>query len=91
MSPALSQPSIARATMLLAFANLLSRLLGFGRDWLLSYSFGASGQTDVYQASFTLPDLLNYLLAGGALSVSLLPRIACSGSNGLSSRRHKVV
>lgn len=68
--------SIASATALLAGANLLSRLMGFGRDWLLGFGFGASAQTDVYQASFTLPDMLNYLLAGGALSVSFLPRMA---------------
>jgi putative peptidoglycan lipid II flippase len=74
--PPTQAQSIARAALLLAFANLLSRVLGFGRDWLLSYAFGASGQTDVYQASFTLPDLLNHLLAGGALSVSLLPRMS---------------
>lgn len=68
--------SIASATALLAGANLLSRILGFGRDWLLAYGFGATAQTDVYQASFLLPDFLNYLLAGGALSVSFLPRMA---------------
>ena len=67
---------IVAAALLLGASNLLSRVLGFGRDWLINYEFGATGQTDVYQASFTLPDFINYLLAGGALSVSLLPRMA---------------
>lgn len=67
---------IQAAALLLAASNLLSRILGYGRDWLIGFQFGATGQTDVYQASFTLPDLINYLLAGGALSVSLLPRMA---------------
>lgn len=62
--------------LLLAASNLLSRVLGYGRDWLISTNFGANGLTDVYQASFTLPDMLNYLLAGGALSLSLLPRMS---------------
>ncbi len=75
-SPQSTQQGIRAAALLLAASSLLSRLLGYGRDWLIAYEFGATGQTDVYQASFTLPDLINYLLAGGALSVSLLPRMA---------------
>ena len=67
---------IQAAALLLAGSSLLSRILGYGRDWLIGFQFGATSQTDVYQASFTLPDLINYLLAGGALSVSLLPRMA---------------
>lgn len=67
---------IRAVTLLLAMSSLLSRVLGYGRDWLINYEFGATGATDVYQASFTLPDMINYLLAGGALSVSLLPRLS---------------
>ncbi len=67
---------IRAVTLLLAASSLVSRVLGYGRDWLISYHYGATGQTDVYQASFTVPDMLNYLLAGGALTVSLLPRMA---------------
>ncbi len=67
---------IRAVTLLLALSSLVSRVLGYGRDWLINYEFGATGATDVYQASFTLPDMINYLLAGGALSVSLLPRMS---------------
>jgi putative peptidoglycan lipid II flippase len=34
---------------------------------------GASRQADLYFASFTLPDFLNYLLAAGALSIVFIP------------------
>ena len=67
---------IRTIALLLGASNRLSRILGYGRDWLINYHFGANGLTDVYQASFTVPDMLNYLLAGGALSVSLMPRMA---------------
>ncbi len=67
---------IRAVTLLLAMSSLFSRVLGYGRDWLINYEFGATGATDVYQASSTLPDMINYLLAGGALSVSLLPRLS---------------
>jgi len=40
---------------------------------LLAWRFGASAETDAFYAAFQLPDLLNYLLAGGALSIAFLP------------------
>jgi putative peptidoglycan lipid II flippase len=67
-------PSIGRAAVLLASSVLLSRLLGFAREALLAYRVGAGAQADAYYAAFTIPDLLNYFLAGGALSIAFLPR-----------------
>ncbi len=64
---------IPAAAALLAGSVLLSRVLGFARESLLAYQVGASGQADAYYAAFQLPDLLNYLLAGGALSIAFLP------------------
>lgn len=52
---------------------LLSRLLGFFRDWTVAHQFGSSAVTDAYYAAFTLPDFLNYLVAGGALSLTFIP------------------
>jgi putative peptidoglycan lipid II flippase len=51
----------------------LSRVLGFARDWVLAHQVGSNALTDAYNAAFTIPDILNYLLAGGALSVTFLP------------------
>ncbi len=59
--------------MLLASSVLLSRVLGYARDALVAARFGAGRDTDVYYAAFTLPDLMSYLLAGGALSLTFLP------------------
>ncbi|RIL01333.1 MAG: murein biosynthesis integral membrane protein MurJ, partial [Proteobacteria bacterium] len=64
---------IPAAAALLAGSVLLSRLLGFAREALLAWRVGATGQADAYYAAFQLPDLLNYLLAGGALSIAFLP------------------
>lgn len=68
--------NVRTIALLLAGSALLSRLLGYGRDFILNTMFGANELTDVYRASFAVPDMLNYLLAGGALTVSLLPRMA---------------
>jgi putative peptidoglycan lipid II flippase len=64
---------ISAAALLLATSILLSRLLGYVRESLLAYQVGAGAATDAYYAAFQLPDLLNHLLAGGALSIAFLP------------------
>jgi putative peptidoglycan lipid II flippase len=69
-------PSVAAAALLLAASILASRVLGYLRDVVLAWQFGASAQTDAYHAAFWLPDLLNYFLAGGALSLTFIPLYA---------------
>lgn len=64
---------ISAAAMLLAASVLLSRLLGYAREALLAYQVGAGAATDAYYAAFQIPDLLNNLLSGGALSIAFLP------------------
>lgn len=64
---------IGAAALLLAASVLLSRVLGYARESLLAYRAGAGPATDAYYAAFQIPDLLNYLLAGGALSIAFLP------------------
>jgi putative peptidoglycan lipid II flippase len=64
---------IGAAAVLLAASVLLSRLFGYARESLLAYRAGAGTATDAYYAAFQIPDLLNYLLAGGALSIAFLP------------------
>jgi putative peptidoglycan lipid II flippase len=67
---------VPAAAALLAGSVLLSRGIGFVREGLLAYQVGASGAADAYYAAFQLPDLLNYFLAGGALSTAFLPLYA---------------
>jgi putative peptidoglycan lipid II flippase len=61
------------AALLLAASVLLSRVLGYARDLLLANLAGAGAQTDAYFIAFLVPDLLNYLLAGGALAIAFIP------------------
>lgn len=65
--------SVAGASGLMAAALLLSRALGLVRDAIISASFGIDSVRDAYQAAFTIPDLLFYLVAGGALSSAFIP------------------
>jgi len=67
---------IAVATVIVTTSVLLSRVLGFFREWALAHQIGANATTDAYNAAFTLPDFLNYLIAGGSLSVTFIPVFA---------------
>jgi len=80
---------IQQASLLLVVSIFLSRLLGFLREWVLAQTVGASQLADVYLASFTIPDFLNYLMAAGALNISLIPVLASyvGEGNQVSARR----
>jgi putative peptidoglycan lipid II flippase len=58
---------------LLALSVFLSRVSGYLRDLVLANRAGAGAETDAYFIAFLLPDLLNYLLAGGALAIAFVP------------------
>jgi putative peptidoglycan lipid II flippase len=64
---------IIQSTGIVMGAILLSRTLGFVREWTVAHQIGANAMTDAYYAAFTLPDFLNYLVAGGALSITFIP------------------
>jgi len=60
------------ATLLLVTAILLSRVVGFLREMYIAWAFGANSVTDAYNAGFTIPDWLNYLVAGGTASITFV-------------------
>lgn len=65
--------SISVAAGIMALSNLLSRLLGFLRIIVLAKFGGTSSQVDAYAFSFLIPDFINHLLAGSALSITFIP------------------
>ncbi|MEO5936304.1 MAG: murein biosynthesis integral membrane protein MurJ [Terriglobales bacterium] len=64
--------SVLSAAALLMVATMLSRVVGYLRDAYVAYAFGAGPVTDAYVAAFTLPDLINHLASGGAISISFI-------------------
>jgi len=66
------QHTALSATLLLMGTVMLSRVIGYVREAYIAYAFGAGGQTDSYVAAFTLPDWLNYIVAGGAASITFI-------------------
>lgn len=49
------------------------RILGFIRDFLIAYTFGASFETDVFFSIFKIPNLLRRIFADGAFSQAFIP------------------
>src|SRR4029077_16967428 len=66
------QHSAFSATLLLMTAVMLSRIIGYVREAYIAWAFGAGPATDAYVAGFTIPDWLNYLVAGGAASITFI-------------------
>jgi putative peptidoglycan lipid II flippase len=64
------------AAALLAVSALCSRLMGLVRDKVISWQFGAGTEADMYFAAFVVPDCINYLLAGGFMSITIMPLLA---------------
>lgn len=52
---------------------LLSRVLGLARDVIAGIRFGQTEMTDAYTVAFRIPDIIFYLVAGGALSSAFIP------------------
>ena len=68
--------TIGVAALALGVGVLLSRVMGLVRDKIISYSFGAGQEADIYFTAFVVPDFINYLLAGGYFSITLVPLLA---------------
>jgi putative peptidoglycan lipid II flippase len=67
-----SSQSAFSATLLLMVSTFLSGVLGLVRTYYINRIFGASPETDAYNAAFQLPDMLAYFLVGGVVSISLV-------------------
>lgn len=73
MSLGTSGTKVAKAAGILMVAMVLSRIIGYVRDMVIYARFGQNNLTDAYNAAFSIPDFLYYLLVGGALSSAFIP------------------
>lgn len=64
------------AALIMAASVFASRFMGLLRDKVISYLFGATAEADIYFAAFVVPDFINYLLAGGYFSITLIPLLS---------------
>lgn len=70
------------AALIYAVSIFLSRIVGLLRELVIGRILGDQPEADVYWVAFILPDFLNYLLAGGALSLVLIPLLQSANQRG---------
>jgi putative peptidoglycan lipid II flippase len=66
---------IVANTIWVAIGTLLSRLIGFIRQILLSYYLGAGQISDAFMTAFKIPNSLRKIFAEGALNAVLVPEL----------------
>ncbi len=68
--------SIARAALVLMLGNLVSRVLGLGREAVVVGLYGLSADSSSFATAATVPTMVFDLLIGGAISAALIPVLA---------------
>ena len=68
--------NLLRALVTVSGMTLLSRVLGFVRDFVIARAFGAGLATDAFFVAFRLPYLLRRMFAEGAFSQAFVPILA---------------
>jgi putative peptidoglycan lipid II flippase len=64
---------VTKAAGVIGLATLLSRIMGFIRDMVTAWFFGAGFLTDAFFVAFRIPNILRRLLAEGSLSIAFVP------------------
>lgn len=64
---------VTKAAGVVGAATLLSRILGFVRDVVIAWLFGAGLASDAFFVAFRIPNLLRRLFAEGSLSIAFIP------------------
>src|SRR3954451_14555673 len=61
-----------KTVIILMLLTVISKLLGFGRDLVLSYFYGTSNISDIYLISLTIPTVL-FAVIGKGISSGFIP------------------
>lgn len=65
--------SLLRSTTTVSSMTLISRILGFVRDMVFAYLFGAVGGFDAFVVAYKIPNFMRRLFAEGAFSQAFVP------------------
>src|SRR4051812_20130268 len=68
--------NLLRALVTVSGLTLVSRILGYARDFVIARAFGAGLATDAFFVAFRIPNLLRRLFAEGAFSQAFVPVLA---------------
>jgi putative peptidoglycan lipid II flippase len=68
--------NLLRALATVSSLTMVSRVLGYARDFFIARIFGASLATDAFFVAFKIPNLLRRMFAEGAFSQAFVPILA---------------
>jgi putative peptidoglycan lipid II flippase len=68
--------NLLRALATVSSLTMVSRVLGYARDFFIARIFGASLVTDAFFVAFKIPNLLRRMFAEGAFSQAFVPILA---------------
>ena len=68
--------NLLRTLATVSSLTMVSRILGYARDFFIARAFGASLATDAFFVAFKIPNLLRRLFAEGAFSQAFVPILA---------------
>src|SRR3954465_2695293 len=68
--------NLLRALVTVSGFTLISRILGYARDFIIARAFGAGLFTDAFFVAFRIPNLLRRLFAEGSFSQAFVPVLA---------------
>jgi putative peptidoglycan lipid II flippase len=68
--------NLLRALLAVSSLTMVSRVLGYARDFFIARVFGAGLLTDAFFVAFKIPNLLRRLFAEGAFSQAFVPLLA---------------
>ena len=68
-----SQKQITKAAGVIGLSTVVSRILGFVRDAVFAWLFGARMASDAFQVAFRIPNILRRLVGEGAMTAAFIP------------------
>lgn len=71
----MNKNKVFKVTIIVMAMTILSRIIGFGRDILAAYHFGANSSYDVYVASVAIPESV-FMIIGLAISTTFIPMLS---------------
>lgn len=77
-----------KTVLLLMIVTIISKILGFARDLILSFFYGASNISDVYLISLTIPTVI-FAIIGKGISTGFIPMYArIENTGGIKKAKH---
>jgi len=83
--------NMLRALATVSSLTLVSRILGYARDFFIARIFGAGLATDAFFVAFRIPNLLRRLFAEGAFSQAFVPVLAEARNRGAPEDTRRLV